>query len=400
MNSKRLILQIIGLTLTLCLLAGCGSPAPVPTAISAANPSAPVDFTGHWEDPASAFSLDLSQNAGQLQGKHVVVAQGGNKIDSLDNSIKGSIQADKATVTFQSSFASDAGTAQITMIDANTIFWKIITPPSGEYYLPAQATLIKKSPASNPAPAATASGTGTITGHVYLVAPPTPQMVVYAVDPTTGAWAFVETQATDGEAPFSITVSPGTYQVFAAVASDSSIGVGYTIDYKTLASITVAANQTVSGINVSPPSQSECGATMGYPASPDGRFTGRPAPSAECIATIQASDSGSTSPQTIRIQFQPNATSWQTSDSIAPNATIGFVLYALKGQKMNINLTTEPTSSATPYVVFSLSADVIITFAPVTNWSSELSLSHDYYITVMSMSQQTVKYTLSVEILP
>jgi len=92
---------------------------------------------------------------------------------------------------------------------------------------------------------------------------------VYAVDPTTGAWAFTETQATDSEAPFSITVSPGTYQVFAAVASDSSIGVGYTIDQKTLAPITVAANQTVSGINVSPPSQSECGATMGYPASPD-----------------------------------------------------------------------------------------------------------------------------------
>lgn len=400
MNIKKIAFQIFGLVLTLCLLAGCGSPAPVPTAISDANPSVQADFTGQWEDPASAFSMDLSQKAGLLQGTHTVIAQNGNKIDSLDNSIKGSIQADKATVTFQSSFASDPGTAQITMIDANTIFWKIITPPSGEFYLPAQATLVKKSPAANPSPVSTSVGTGTITGSVYLVAPPTPRMVVYAVDPTTGAWAFTETQATDSEALFSITVSPGTYQVFAAVASDSSIGVGYTIDQKTLAPITVAANQTVSGINVSPPSQSECGATMGYPASPDGRFIGRPAPSAECIATIQASDSSSTSPQTNRIQFQPNATSWQTSDSIAPNTTIGFVLYAMKGQKMNINLTTEPASSADPYVVFSLSADVIITFAPVTTWSSELFVSHDYYITVMSMSQQTVKYTLSVEILP
>jgi hypothetical protein len=72
----------------------------------------------------------------------------------------------------------------------------------------------------------------------------------------------------------------------------------------------------------------------------------------------------------------------------------------MKGQKMSINLTTEPASSTTPSVVFSLSADVIITFVPVTNWNSELSVSRDYYITVMSMSQQTVKYTLSVEILP
>jgi hypothetical protein len=415
MNSKRLILQIIGLTLTLCLLAGCGSPVAAPTTIPTANPS-----------PA---------------------------------------------------------------------------------------------------------GTGTITGRVHLVAPPTPGMVVYAVDPTTGAWAFAETQATESEAPFTITVPPGTYQVFAAVASDSSIGVGYSIDRKILTPITVAANQTVSGIEVGPPGQSECGAVMGYPASPDGRFTGRPGPTAECIATIQASSSNSITetgtitgsvhlmappvpsmtvyavnqttgewafakteasdsgtapfsivvrpgtyvvygngvgysldsltltsvtvaenqtvsdisvglpsqfecgsmmgypaapdgsfaeipgpsaeclatsqasgnpalPQTNRIQFQPNATSWQISDNIAPNATIGFVLYAMQGQQMNINLSTEPASSADPYVVFSISADVIITFVPVTSWSAVLGKSQDYYITVMSMSQQTVKYTLSVEILP
>jgi len=396
MNSKRLILQIVGLALTLCLLAGCGSPAATPTTIPAANPSTPVDFTGHWEDQASAFSLDLSQNAGQLQGKHVVVAQGGNKIDSLDNSIKGSIQADKATITFQSSFASDAGTAQITLINENTIFWKIITPPSGENYLPVQATLIKTLPAANPSPI----GTGTITGRVYLVAPPTPNMVVYALDPMTGAWAFAETQATDSEASFTITVPPGTYQVFGAAADWSTTGVGYSIDDLTLATVTVAANQTVSDIIVRPPSQFECGSMMGYPASPDGRFAAIPGPSADCVATSQASGNSSALPQTNRIQFQPNATSWQISDNIAPNATIGFVLYAMKGQRMSINLTTEPASGTTPYVVFSLSADVILTFVPVTNWSSELSVSQDYYITVMSMSQQTVKYTLSVEILP
>jgi hypothetical protein len=390
MNSKRLILQVIGLTLTLCLLAGCGSPAPTPTTIPAANPSAPVDFTGHWEDQASAFSLDLSQNAGQLQGKHVVVAQGGNKIDSLDNSIKGSIQADKATITFQSSFASDTGTAQITLIDANTIFWKIITPPSGENYLPVQATLIKKLPAANPSSAAT----GTIMGNVHLMAPPVPSMTVYAVNQTTGEWAFAKTEASDsGIAPFSIVVPPGTYLVYGE-------DVGYSLDSLTLTPVTVAANQTVSDIVVGPPSQFECGSMMGYPAAPDGSFAAIPGPSAECIATSQASGNGSTSPQTNRIQFQPNATSWQTSGDIAPNGTIGFVLYAMKGQRMSVNLTTEPASSADPYVVFSLSADVIITFAPVTNWSSELSVSQDYYITVMSLSQQTVKYTLSVEILP
>jgi hypothetical protein len=387
MNTKKLFLQILSMVFILWLLAGCGSPATAPTT---PNSSAPVDFTGHWEDPASAFSLDLTQAGEQLQGSHVAVAQQGNKIDSLEKSIEGSIQGNIATIKFQSSFTSNTGTAQITFIDANTIYWKIITPPSGEYYLPGEATLIKKSSAANPSPA----GTGTITGSVHLMAPPIPSMVVYAVDQTTGAWAFAKTEASDsGIAPFNIVVPPGTYVVYGE-------GVGYSLDSLTLTPVTVAANQTVSDIVVGPPSQFECGSMMGYPAAPDGSFAAIPGPSADCIATSQVSGNGSALPQTNRIQFQPNATSWQISDSIAPNATIGFVLYAMKGQRMSINLTTEPASSTTPYVVFSLSADVIITFVPVTNWSSELSVSRDYYITVMSQSQETVKYTLSVEILP
>ncbi|MCX6058726.1 MAG: hypothetical protein NTW69_11315 [Chloroflexi bacterium] len=317
MNSKRFILQIIGLTLTFCLLAGCGSPAATPTTIPTSSPSVPVDFTGNWYDSASLFSLDLSQTGDQLQGTHGVVAQNGNKIDSLDNSIKGSIQADKATIIFQSSFASDTGTAQITFIDANTIYWKIITPPSGEYYLPVQATLIKKSPAANPSSRATS----TIMGNVHLMAPPVPSMTVYAVDQTTGEWGIAKTEASDsGIAPFNIVVPPGTYLVYGE-------GVGYSLDSLTLTPVTVTENQTVSEISVGPPSQFECGSMMGYPAAPDGSFAAIPGPSAECIATSQASSNGSTSPQTNRIQFQPNATSWQTSGDIARNGTIGFVLY-------------------------------------------------------------------------
>jgi len=394
MNSKRFIFQIIGSTLTLCLSAGCGSPAATKPA---ANSSAPVDFSGHWEDPAFAFSLDLSQNGEQLLGKHVVVAQGGNKIDSLDNSIEGIVQGNKAAVNFQSSFAAEKGTAEISQIDANTIFWKLITPPSGEYYLPSEATLIKKTaPAANPSPV----GTGTLTGRVHLVGPPTPRMVVYAVDPTTGAWAFAETQATDSEAPFSITVPPGTYQVFGAVADDGSIGVGYTMDYSTLATITVAANQTVSGIEVGPPSQFECGASMGYPASPDGRFSGRPDPSADCIASLTPAATTSQPAEAVRIQFQPNATRWYTNGDLAPNASIRFVLSAMKGQQMNVNLITQPDSSVIPYAALSISgADGVgYTFEPTASWSGILPASQIYYIVVLSLSPQSMTYQLNVEI--
>jgi putative hemolysin len=130
---------------------------------------------------------------------------------------------------------------------------------------------------------------GFITGRVHGQSPPTPPMVVYAVDTTTGAWAFTETQGTDGEAPFSLEVSPGTYQVFAF----SEIGpfAGYASeDGWSLGTVTVAAGQTIADIMVRPPSQSECGSMFGLPASPDGRFAAVPGPSEECRAAVVATD--------------------------------------------------------------------------------------------------------------
>jgi hypothetical protein len=390
MKTRKALLYIIGMVLTIWLLAGCRNKPAVPDT---------VNFTGHWEDVSSNFSLDLIQTGGQLQGSHVVVAQQGNKIDSLDKSIEGNINDHVATIKFQSSFATNKGTAQISFIDQNTIFWKVTTAPDGENYLPTQATLVKKDAASKPTPAKP-TASGTITGRVHLVAPPTPKMVVYAVDQATGAWAFTETEATNGEAPFSITVPPGTYQVFAAVASDSSIGVGYTKDYSTLVSITVAENQTVSGIEVGPPSQFECGATMGYPASPDGRFTGRPGPSADCLASLTPAANTSKPANATRIQFQPNAVMWQTPGDLMPGASIRFVLNAQKGQIFTVELTV-PDSGAGPSAtikVWGADGNVLTPDLPSTKWKGTLLVSQDYYIEVRSLSQQNINYSLLVAI--
>jgi len=134
--------------------------------------------------------------------------------------------------------------------------------------------------------AAVPAKSGTIMGRVHLVAPPTPPMVVYAVDQTTGLWASTETTATDGEAPYTLVVPPGAYQVF-AFSEDANIPgmAGYASpDESTLAIITVAAGQTVTDIIVRPPSQSECGSKWGVPPSPDGRFAAV-SPSEACLAT-------------------------------------------------------------------------------------------------------------------
>ncbi len=112
--------------------------------IDIAQYNATFSLDGHWVDAATGFTLDLYQDWKNIYGNHTFVTEDGNKIDSLDVSIDGRLSGQVATVQFQSSFTTDTGTAEITYIDVNTMQWKIIDPPDGEYYLPAEATLSRE----------------------------------------------------------------------------------------------------------------------------------------------------------------------------------------------------------------------------------------------------------------
>jgi hypothetical protein len=141
---------------------------------------------------------------------------------------------------------------------------------------------------------------------------------------------------------------------------------------------------------------------MGYPAAPDGRFAAIPGPSADCLASLTPS-SAPAQPQAnaSRIQFQPNSTNWHTPGDLAPNASIRFVLSAMQGQQMNVNLTTEPDSSVTPYASLYITAangKVLTPPSPTLSWTGVLPASQDYYIEVRSLSQQNINYQVSVEI--
>ncbi len=102
-----------------------------------------IDFSldGHWVDETTGFTLDLYQDWKNIYGQHEIVAQEGNKIDALESSITGMIQGEGAIVEFRSSFTDHVGTAELIYVDANTMQWRIITAPEGEYYFPAEATL-------------------------------------------------------------------------------------------------------------------------------------------------------------------------------------------------------------------------------------------------------------------
>lgn len=103
-----------------------------------------TSVAGLWDDPSTFFVLELYQDGLSVYGKHSVVGQNGAKIDAPDASIEGTLSGTVATVTFRSSFTISTGTAEITYVDANTIKWKIIAPPDGEFYLPMEATLTRK----------------------------------------------------------------------------------------------------------------------------------------------------------------------------------------------------------------------------------------------------------------
>jgi hypothetical protein len=258
-------------------------------------------------------------------------------------------------------------------------------------------------PAASATPAAAANGT--ISGVVYLIAPPTPHMVVNAVDTKAKRWAFTETAATDGEASFSISVPEGVYQLYAF--TDNGGYTGYSLDGTTLAFVSIAANQTITGIKVTPPSQSDCGAMFGVPASPDGRFKAVPGPSPDCLAKLATPEAAPQAPPTnpadaTRIQFKAGSISWNTANSLIPHGNTAYVLNAREGQQMLVQLLTVPDSASAPTAtiyVWGADGTVLSTGTdPIQFWGGLLPSSQDYYIGVASMSGESVNYTLQVTI--
>ncbi len=127
---------------------------------------------------------------------------------------------------------------------------------------------------------------GIITGYIQLQAPSTPAMALYAVDPATKVWAMVETLPSEYMGTFSIEVPPGNYQLYARFLTEAWGYVGHVSETTgDLATVTVAANQTVGSVLLRMVGPSDCGLGFGLPASPDGRYPAMPGPDVNCVAT-------------------------------------------------------------------------------------------------------------------
>ena len=112
-------------------------------------------FSGDWEvtvqgkdpeTPYSTFELHLTQKGPELRGSYCYVTRYGDKIDCDPNgpdNLKGVVdmQANTATVTFNSFFGAEGGVAKVSLKD-DKINWRVTTPPKGgEYFGPLSSTL-------------------------------------------------------------------------------------------------------------------------------------------------------------------------------------------------------------------------------------------------------------------
>ena len=245
-------------------------------------------------------------------------------------------------------------------------------------------TLLTCAEGSQVVPAASINGT------VQMLAPPTPAMILYALNLVSGEWFSTELAETpSGPTPFMLKVAPGSYQLF------TSMGTGYAAtDGWSLATLTVQSGEIVEGIVVAPPGYSDCGPMFGVPASPDDIYPAIAGATDDCIAS-------STLPKTEpeRIQFAAGAISTQIQKTLHAGELHPYVLTAMEGQEMTIILHKNENAAAV-LTIWDLDGTVLISgHAGASSWVGTLPSTQDYYIDVTSQDAGIFDYALDV-ILP
>lgn len=104
-------------------------------------------------------------------------------------------------------------------------------------------------------------------------------------------------------------------------------------------------------------------------------------------------------PSTRRIQFTPGSSSATLWGSLSPNGIDAYVLTALAGQTMTVDVI--PTSGQPLLSISGANGEVLKSAgAGSPNWSGVLPLTQDYFITVSAEGSSAVNYTLQVTIPP
>lgn len=106
-----------------------------------------------------------------------------------------------------------------------------------------------------------------------------------------------------------------------------------------------------------------------------------------------------------RIEFEPGAIQTFVYGDVAAGGIDHYVLTAMEGQTMTLNLRDRAGEmiaiDTAVLVVWGADGTVLISnHADAVSWSGELPITQDYYIDVLSASDQSVPYTLEIVIPP
>jgi len=106
-------------------------------------------------------------------------------------------------------------------------------------------------------------------------------------------------------------------------------------------------------------------------------------------------------PEPRRIQFAPGAISAQVQGSLAAGEGDRYVLTAMAGQEMTVNLFVATAKVSAILIIWGADGTVLISdHADATSWVGQIPSTQDYYINVRSVAQAPVNYTLEVIIPP
>jgi hypothetical protein len=102
-----------------------------------------------------------------------------------------------------------------------------------------------------------------------------------------------------------------------------------------------------------------------------------------------------------RIQFAPGAISAQVQGGLAAGRVDRYVLSAMAGQEMTVNLSDSSVGVNAILVIWGADGTVLMSdHADATTWVGTLPSTQDYYIDVRSVAQAPVDYVLEVIIPP
>jgi hypothetical protein len=102
-----------------------------------------------------------------------------------------------------------------------------------------------------------------------------------------------------------------------------------------------------------------------------------------------------------RIQFAPGAISAQMQGSLTAGGIDRYVLSAMAGQEMTVDLSDSSAGVNAILVIWGVDGTVLISdHADATTWMGQLPFTEDYYIAVRSVAQAAIDYVLQVIIPP